>query len=366
MPALPDAFFAALEKDPLPRVIAMGGAERVYVDDALGIVRKVALAGGMADFNHDRTSARERSFNQITSMCRTLPVMAKTRLVEVKDAGQIKEPDFDELMAYLTRPSPETVLVLLFDDIDLRDKLVKLVDKHALLCRFEHPKERDMPQHVQRRARRHKLRLDGGAVEALAATVGADLTLLERALEKLALVAEEGGPQGPLVTAALVEKHIADTHLEDAFAFARAVARQQRGPALAALAALQAAREEPLRIVGLLAWQLRLVARARALLDEGLSAQELGTELSLYGDRLSATLELANKSPFFAERSSADARGHADRLALLAGADQLLKGTRQPPWLVMTRLVLDLCPAPSPKVSGTARGAPSGGGTRAR
>ena len=111
MPATPDAFFAALEKDPLPPVIAMGGAERVYVDDALATVRKAALSGGMADFNHDRTSARDRTFNQIVSMCRTLPVMAKTRLVEVKDASQIKEPDFEELTAYLTRPSPETKLI---------------------------------------------------------------------------------------------------------------------------------------------------------------------------------------------------------------------------------------------------------------
>ena len=337
MPATPDAFLAALAKDPLPLVIAMGGAERVYVDDALLMLRTSALAGGLVDFNHDRTSARDRSFQQIAGMCRTLPVMAKRRLVEVKDAGHIKEPDFDELTAYLTRPSPETVLVLLFDDIDLRDKLVKLVDKHALLCRFEHPKEREMPQHVQRRARRHQLRLDGNAVEALAATVGADLTLLERALEKLALVAEGGAGEWPLITAALVEKHVADTHMEDAFAFARAVAKQQRGPALASLAALQAAREEPLRLLGLLAWQLRLVARARALLEEGRSSQGVGSELSLYGDRLSATLELAKRGRSFAD--------HADRLALQATADGLLKGSRQPPWLIMTRLVLALCPA---------------------
>jgi DNA polymerase-3 subunit delta len=339
MVATADAFFAALTKDPLPPVMAMGGAERVYVDDALATIRSAALLGGMADFNHDRISARERTFNQIASTCRTLPVMARRRLVEVKDASHIKEPDFDQLVAYLLRPCPETVLVLLFDDIDLRDKLVKLVDKHALLCRFEHPKEREMPVHVQRRARRCALKLDSAATTALAATVGADLTLLERALEKLALVATPDG----VVTAEQVEKHIADTHLQDAFAFARAVAKQARGPALAAVGALQAAREEPLRIIGLLAWQLRLVARARALADDGRSSSDIGAELSLYGDRLSLTLDLCKKG---------DMRAHADRLAFLSRADQLLKGSRQPPWLIMTRLVLDLCPPPAPSSGG--------------
>lgn len=346
MVASADQFFGAIEKAELPPVVGMGGAERVYVDDALLTIRKSALSGGMADFNHDRVSARERSVSQVVAMCRTLPVMSKRRLVEVKDVGLWKDDSsLEELGAYLTRPNPETVLLMLFDDIDLRDKLVKLVDKHALLCRFEHPKDRDMPSHVQRRARRHALKLDGGAVDALAATVGADLTLLERALEKLALVVD---PESKVVTSELVERHVADTHLEDAFAFARAVAKQQRGPALSSLAALQAAREEPLRIVGLLAWQLRVVARARALLDEGSTAQQIGSELSLFGDRLSSTLDFAKKL---------DMRGQAQRLAALAAADRALKGSRQPPWLVMTKLVLDLCPASS--------GAPRDGAGRA-
>ena len=84
-PATLDAFFATLQKTPLPAVLAMGGAERVYVDDALTTVRSALFGAdrsrGMADFNHDRTSARERSFNQVASMCRTLPVMANTASV---------------------------------------------------------------------------------------------------------------------------------------------------------------------------------------------------------------------------------------------------------------------------------------------
>ena len=71
MVATADAFFGAIEKAELPAVIGMGGAERVYVDDALATIRASALTGGMADFNHDRASARERSVSQVVSMCRT-------------------------------------------------------------------------------------------------------------------------------------------------------------------------------------------------------------------------------------------------------------------------------------------------------
>lgn len=331
MPRDPDAFLNIVEERELPPVVACGGVERVYTDDVIATVRRRALAGGLADFNHDRVSARDRSFTDIAALANTLPTMAPRRLVEVRDAEALRDHDLPALEAYLKSPAPQTVLLLLFGAIDLRDKAIKLLDQRALLCRFEHPRERDLPQHVARRARRHGLALDGAGIDALAATVGADLTLLERALEKLALVADGGS-----VTAALVETHVADTHLEDAFALARAVAHGDRAAALRSVGALQAAREEPLRLVGLLAWQLRQIVRTRAMLDLGQGAQQIGGELSLYGDRLQAAIGAAR---------SGDAAAHAARLARLAGADRVLKSSRQPPWLIMHRLVLDLCPA---------------------
>jgi len=345
-----DQFFNVIENQQadLPPVIAMGGAERVYVDDALQTIRKKALAGGIADFNHDRVSARDKNVAEIVSLANTLPVMSKRRLVEVRDANSIREHDHEALTAYLSKPAPETVVVLLFAELDLRDKLTKIVDKGAFMCRFEHPKDRDMPQHVQRRARKHGLSLDRDAIDALAATVGADLTLLERAIEKLALVAGDD----KAVTSEMVATHVADTHLEDAFAFVRALAKGERAPALRALGALQAAREEPLRLVGLIAWQLRQIARARALLDQGSTAQQVGTEMTLFGDRQQATIAAARRF---------EGKAHAQRLTRVAETDQALKGLsggRTPPWLLMSRLVLDLCPPVAPSESD--------GGARAR
>lgn len=337
-----DALFALLQAE-IPPVVALGGDEHVYVHDALEFMRERVLASGMKDFNWDRVSARDRKASDIVALACTLPVMAKQRLVEVKDAEGLAS-DLATLERYLDAPNPQTVVVLIFGAIDLRDKLAKLLDKKAVLARFDHPKERDMPRHVQRRAKRHKLTLEPNAVEALAATVGADLTLLERALEKLALVCTGA------VTAADVQAHVADTHLEDAFAFVRAVANADRAAALLALTQLEAAREEPIRLLGLIAWQLRQLLRARALMDAGRQSS-IASELSLFGDRLSATLSAA-------KRFSATA--HASRLIRLAETDQALKGSRQPGWLVMLRLVEDLCAGPDvPATANAARAAPA-------
>jgi DNA polymerase-3 subunit delta len=260
----------------------------------------------------------------------TLPVMAKQRLVEVRDADLANDADAEALAAYLDRPSPDTVMLLIAGDIDFRSRAMKTLEKSrgALVCRFDHPKEREMPALAARRAKKHGLKLAPGAADALAVTVGADLTLLERALEKLA-IATDGD-----VKANDVSAHVADTHLEDAFAFAAAVAGMDRKAAMAAAAQLQAAREEPFRLLGLLAWQLRQVAQARALLDDG---KDPARELRLFGDRVAPVLRAARALP--PER-------HARRLVLIAETDMTLKSSRQPPWLVMMRLIAELTTPP--------------------
>lgn len=329
----PDEFLEQLEDGALPPVVGFGGAERVFVDDALITLRARVLSGGLADFNHDRTSLKDKRAPEVISLCKTLPVMAKQRLVEVRDADAANEADVEAFAAYLENPNPETVLALVFGDIDLRDKMPKLLDKskQAVLCRFDHPKEREMPALVARRAKKLKLKLGPGASDALAVTVGTDLTLLERAIEKLQ-IAVDGE-----VSADDVAKHVADTHLEDAFAFVRAVATGNREAAVRGAAALQAAREEPLRLLGLLAWQLRQVAQARALLDDG---KDAARELNLFGDRAGPVLQAARRY---------EPARHAQRIVLLADADLALKSSRQAPWMLMTRLVQELTtPPPTP------------------
>ena len=96
-----DAFFQTLDGDgAFAAVVAFGGAERVFVDDAVAAIRGRVLSGGLADFNHDRTSLRERRMPEVISMCLTLPVMAPRRLVEVRDADAANDADVEALGAH--------------------------------------------------------------------------------------------------------------------------------------------------------------------------------------------------------------------------------------------------------------------------
>lgn len=330
-----ERFLSELEEGDLPAVVTLGGPERIFIDEALETLRRRALAGAIVEFNYDRVSAKQKSGDEIAALAQTLPSFAPRRLVEVHDADALDEASAPQLARYLDNPPAETLLVLVFDNLDLRAKLPKKLKKIGALCRFEHPKERDLPRLVRTRAKRHKLKFTSEAEEALALTVGTDVGLLERAFEKLALLGDEGA-----ITLEQVSEHVADTHLEDAFRLARAIAAQNRVDALKSYAALERSRAVPLQLIGLIAWQLRQLIRARQMLDEGASTDEIGRALNQFGSRAQTLVQAARKS---------DLARHRRRLSRVAATDQALKRSRAPQTLLMQRLILELCPPPPPK-----------------
>ena len=330
-----DQFFTQLENQDLPPVIAVGGAERAFVDDAVSVVRRRVLEGPMADFNHDRKDGKSGQIQDVLNLANTLPMMAAKRLVEVQQAEDLGDSGLDAFENYLKNPSLQTVLLFVFGKYDQRQKVAKLLSKYALTKRFEHPREREMPDIVLQRSRRHNLKMNEETAQAIALTVGTDIGFLERALEKLELVANEGH-----VSWDMVSNHVADTHLEDAFAFGKAIAIADRNAAIVHLNALMLNREAPLKLMGLVAWQLRQVVRARSYLDDGMPVSEITKELRAYGDNAKVLLRAARQF---------DIRVHRKRLSRLAHIDRKLKSSRASPWRWMEQMIFELCPVQQQK-----------------
>ena len=75
----------ALSKGP-PPVLALGGEEAGYIADIKHMLTKQVVEGPMADLNHDRLSAKEKTVGETLQLAQTLPMMAPKRLIEVSDA----------------------------------------------------------------------------------------------------------------------------------------------------------------------------------------------------------------------------------------------------------------------------------------
>jgi DNA polymerase-3 subunit delta len=159
--------------------------------------------------------------------------------------------------------------------------------------------------------------------------IGLDLPALDDALERLALYV---GPATSIDLAA-VEACVTRVRTESIWALVDAVGLRDRATALRATASLLAEREPPLRILAMVARQLRMVARMKAALDQGMPAQE--------------AVRAAGAPPFKARELSQaagrmSARGLSRAFTVLAQTDLALKGSKRPPEIVLEGAILDL------------------------
>jgi DNA polymerase-3 subunit delta len=159
--------------------------------------------------------------------------------------------------------------------------------------------------------------------------VGTDLAALDDALERLSLYAGEG----QRIELPAVEACVTKVRVETIWALVDAVSARDRKRALAAASSLLGDREPALRILTMVARQLRMVARMQAALARGLGPQD-------------ATRE-AGAPPFKAREMAAAARRFAAAdlaraFAVLAETDLALKGSKRPDDIVLEHALLQL------------------------
>ena len=313
-------WLAQLTNPELPLVLAVGGDERAYVDEAVDAIKKRVLNHTMVDFNFDVLSAKTMSFDDIVLTAKMLPVLADKRLVIVTESEALKGDEF------ALPHNPTTVLLFVFDILDTRLKFAKTLDLLGVLYKFDHPKEREMLSLIQARAKERGFHMSQEVVQALYFEIGNNVLLLERAFEKLELSVE-----GVSVTVQDIGEQIAQAAFQDAFKLARAVVLGEKAEVARSLCELRKAQEVPLKLLGLLAWQFRIVLKVRAMLDEHCSVSEIGSKLNLFGDRLDTALKAAKI--FSAEE-------HIQRLKKLYEVDKKLKSSRVPAWLLLEEAVL--------------------------
>src|SRR5262252_8586803 len=130
MPPAPGAdgnLLDAIESGQLDPIYVLYGAERYLVDRCLAAIRRAVLgdAGTGASFNHDVFDLKEAPLSRVVATARTMPMMARQRLVVAKGIDEVKAPDLEPLLPYVEDPNPTTVLVLVGGEkLDTRFKVL--------------------------------------------------------------------------------------------------------------------------------------------------------------------------------------------------------------------------------------------------
>jgi DNA polymerase-3 subunit delta len=160
--------------------------------------------------------------------------------------------------------------------------------------------------------------------------VGEDLSAIDDAIERLSLFVGAG----QRIDVESVTMCVTRIRVESIWSLVDAIGLKDRRRGMAAAQSLLADREPPLRLLAMVARQLRIVARMRQALSEGLRPQEAAK-------RAGAPPFKAGDLTESARRFTAESLGNA--FALVAETDRALKSSRRPPEVILQNAVLELC-----------------------
>lgn len=306
------------------------GTESLLIDRAVNALRSAAMVGGADGLNVDVFHGKGLSAQSLLRAANTMPMFAKARFILVRDVEDIAAAEQDAIAAYLSSPSPSTCLVFTGEKVDGRMRFAKAAKQADCLSEVHPLKGPQVRSFAIGEAKERGHILDNDAADALADSIGADLSALDDALERLSLYVGAG----QRITLLAIEACITRVRVETIWALVDAVSMRDGKTALRSAASLLGDREPALRILAMVARQLRMVARMRDALAQGLRGPDAAKHA---GAPPFKAFDLGEAAKRF---SAADLQR---AFRTLAATDMALKGSKRPPETVLEEALLQLC-----------------------
>ena len=336
-------FLRAGEKHKPQPVYALYGDDPFLKREAFGLIVRAAL--GSPDEEVARFAGDSAVLADVLDELRTLPFLAKVRVVYVEDADKFVTNYRSELEQYVQKPAETGVLVLALKIWNSATRLAKLVAKAGVAVECKSPGDAELAGWLTGEAKaHHATTLDTDAARLLVELVGPEAGLLISELEKLSVYV---GLRAR-ITRDDVLKMVGAGRVERVWKVLEAATTGKATEALADLDGLILSGEHPVGLLAQMAGSLKRVHHAGILRTKRKTAQEACREAGIPPFAIEATMrQHAHLGPARVERIP----------SLLLEADLDLKGNSQlPARVVLERLLLALArPREDPPSGGAGR-----------
>lgn len=276
-----------IKKGEIAPVYVLYGTQTLLMDELIEELKKQLLTEADMDFNYEQFDLEDVPIGQVVEACETFPFLGEKRLIVASNAffltgakvQQHVEHHLESLERYLEQPADFSVLVLKVEHekLDERKKIVKNLKKQGILCSCLPLNQDHLLSWLESKAAELSVHVKPEALELLVQYVGQEMDMLSNELVKMA---QYVGKQG-IITAETVQELIAKQIEQDVFALVEHVVQLRLTEAFTLLHELLKRREEPIKIVLLIARQFRLIYRAKDLANQGYSPAQMSSYLRL-------------------------------------------------------------------------------------
>ena len=283
-----------IKKGLIKRIYLLHGEETYFIRQIEQAIIKATLAPDEMDMNLTILD-RDPSANELMSLVDTVPFMGGKNVIIVRGTGMFRakktgsgeesestdKADERLLQMVATIPDYAHVILSTTDKVDKRRKLFKMVEKHGATVEVSHLKAKDVRGWLMIKLGELNKRMASDAMEYFLGIVSimskVSLGFLHNELEKIALFTA----QKTLITQRdLVEIMSAIPEIS-VFAMIEAVSQKQVSKALQLIREQLQAGEHPLKLISLLARQVRMMWQAKEMAERGLGSREIAEKLGL-------------------------------------------------------------------------------------
>jgi DNA polymerase-3 subunit delta len=326
-----DDLIRGLKQGKILPVYLFFGDEEFLIQECLALIIAKTVDPGSRDFNFDTVYCKGTPGAEIVNLCQTLPFMAERRLVIAKEIETLKAADLEAVTAYVRDPSPAACLVMIANQPRFDKKaVISAVESHGAVTRFFTLLDRELLSWIEGRVRARGLTIQREAAQYVHQTIGSDLQAVNNELQKVLIAVKDR----KTITFEDVKAVVGDFREYTPFDLAEAVGKKDRETAFRILARLVQEGEQPVGLLGSMAWNFRRLLRAKSLEAAGMGYDEIKRKLGV----------IFHQSASFQEqmrRSTIDDLTKA--FAVLLAADRSLKSSGPGGRLILERTILRLC-----------------------
>lgn len=275
-----------VKKKQIAPVYLIYGTESYFIQQLKERISKQILSDDQE--NLSTYDLEETPIQEVITDLETYPFFGEHKLIiatnpvffKAKPDSLSFEHDLAVLEQYLSMPVDYSTLVVIapYDKIDERKKISKVFKKQATVAICNPVKDYELTKWIKSFADELKITITDNALEIFETELAANLQLMESEMKKLSLYVGEGGT----VTKEVAEDLIAHTSNSSSLRLVDAVIDRDLHKAIAIYKDLEKMKEEPIALIGLLAYQFRMILRVKLLKLKGYSQSQMQKQLAAH------------------------------------------------------------------------------------
>jgi len=308
------------------------GSESFYRMEIIQALSHQLITPDNRDFNLENFDARETSVGDWLGAAKTLSFLGGIKLIVVRNLHDTTLEDSEQklLFEYIINPELDSCLVITVDKADKKRKLYKNLTAHPGALSCEAPQEASLINWVKDRARSFGYNLSSVASRKMVDRVGAKPGLLAKELEKVMIYA---GKESKIAESMVVEV-VGEIKTENAFLLTEALKEKKTERALLLLQNQLGQGEDPIKILGLIAWQFRTLWEVKHYQAQKYGAQKIAKQMGA--------------KPFLVEKAMQHTKNFnraklRQVMKFLFEADRELKTSNRDPQGILGTLLLRIC-----------------------